>query len=333
MKTQFLSALLVFSFVLLSGCESDDESDSNIPGNTPDAGTITATIDGEDFSSSSPFVTAIVSEGNNGSYTISIGGVTVSGGVNEGVTIGLVGSDFLSLSAGSEFSGQNSNELAVGGYTQDAEGGDEINASSDDNESALCTITSIDFDEKLISGTFSFEAEDNATGQVIIIEDGVFTDVSYTYNPSGENPVASVSAEIDGVPFTSSGLFVVGTFIDNEILDNYLLVAGSQYQGDLAQAISLNLFTEDLEGSGSGVGYSGANDDFFFFGQYNADDDDSIDFESRSDSVASATCTITDIDTVNKLVSGEFSFDSINEDTNEIYEVRNGVFTNVYYGQ
>ncbi len=334
MKPRFLLTLLLSSIVLLSSCDSDDSDDSNTPGGQPEAGTFTAVVDGESFSSSWPFATAIVTETSNGGFTIALAGTRVSTSESEAVTVGVVGSDFMSLTAGSVFTGQSSNTLAYGGYALDQDDGTEISASSEDNSSAICTITAIDFDAKLISGTFSFEAIDGSTGQVITVTEGVFTNLNYTISGTGgENPVASISAEIDGTPFSSSGIFVFGFLSSTSIIGDYLLIGGSQYQGDLVKAMTLNMYADDFSAVSVGTTYSGDTDDLFFFGQYNADDDGNIDFESRSDSVASATCVITELDPINKLVSGEFSFDAIDEDTNEVYEVRNGVFTNIHYGQ
>jgi hypothetical protein len=57
-----------------------------------------------------------------------------------------------------------------------------------------------------------------------------------------------------------------------------------------------------------------------------------LDIKAVSDNTEMATITITDIDFDTKLVSGTFSFDGADDDDpNTIYEVRNGVFTDVSF--
>ena len=46
---------------------------------------------------------------------------------------------------------------------------------------------------------------------------------------------------------------------------------------------------------------------------------------------ASNTATITAIDRNRKMVSGTFSYNAIDEDTKNVYEVRNGIFTLIPY--
>lgn len=176
---------LMFSFLFVTGCGSDDSEDiiedlnddmDNVDPGTP--GSITAKINGEDFSISGIFVTADLSDQSNG-YLLAIGGLKWVNETYYGMTLAMISSDFSTLDVGDTFSGGNSEMFFAGGYSVEIDDEIEIQSSSELVSSASCTITKIDRENNLISGTFSFDAIDDSAEKTYEVREGVFTDIEY----------------------------------------------------------------------------------------------------------------------------------------------------------
>ncbi|MDF9798686.1 hypothetical protein OKW21_003949 [Catalinimonas alkaloidigena] len=183
------SALLFFFVCLtfLAACSNDDEDDvakdilEDIEDNLSQNGiaSITATINGNEFSASGVFVTSVLSPLGNGSYNLAIGGARINDGVNYALVLGIISSDFSSLSEGDTFVGDDSEKLMIGYYTLDDNNTVDFKAETEMAETNILTITKIDREAKLISGTFSYDAIDEDTKNVYEVRDGEFTDVQY----------------------------------------------------------------------------------------------------------------------------------------------------------
>lgn len=160
----FIVLIVVASFV---SCSSDDDTTTN---NDPgaQAGLLYANVDGSSFTSTEATTTAQIQSGvlaitglNSNGDTISIninnfdaeGSFDLSGSLNEGLAIYLP-------------KGENTfyNSINAGG-------------------SGVITITSMNTQEKKISGTFNFTATrttSNGTTETITINDGSFLNVTLT---------------------------------------------------------------------------------------------------------------------------------------------------------
>lgn len=177
----------LFCFFILSGvilttsCKKTTDEDGTKTNDTDHTeniiGSITAKIDGANFSAKTPFVTGKLDE-SNGLYTISMAAGDLSKGDTAGIAIALVGQDFNTLKEGDTFLGTNlpPNKIAAAKYVLDKDGR-ETEAPAD--KTITVTITELNRSRKIVSGTFTFEAVDEETSQIYNITDGVFTNIEY----------------------------------------------------------------------------------------------------------------------------------------------------------
>lgn len=186
MKNLLSSPLLILTLLVsLSGCLSDDVEEiiDDIDDISGTPGSLVADVNGDSFSSSGSFVTADLSDQQNGGFTITMAGVRFKDGFGSGIALVLFGTGFESLAVGDTFVGSDSERLVAGAYTienlEDDNDSGEVNAGSLLNGSSRCTITKIDRTNGLISGTFSFDAVDEDTEETFEIRNGVFTDIEY----------------------------------------------------------------------------------------------------------------------------------------------------------
>lgn len=177
MKTTLIpiAALFFLSFSFTS-CEPIEEIKEEIE----DGGEFTATINGTTFSVSGLLVTGEYSELQAGVTTLAIAAAKLPlDGITEGFALALVSTDSTGIETGDEFTATSVQMVAGAEYLIQGDNQDTKALSTETNV-ALITVTDIDFDEKLVSGTFSFDAIDKDDPNTVYeIRDGVFTDVEF----------------------------------------------------------------------------------------------------------------------------------------------------------
>ncbi len=183
MNNRFLNNIilvLTFTFLLACGGDGDDLIPDNDQVNPGTPGSITCKINGDDFSAVFPFTTGTLSNAT-GFFTLGVGGVDFFENDSVGVVLAVTGSNFDNLEAGDVFTGTPTNllELAVGGVVVRRGNVVEEDATSGETQIITITITKIDRSEELVSGTFSFQAEDPDSGVNFTVSDGVFSDIEY----------------------------------------------------------------------------------------------------------------------------------------------------------
>jgi hypothetical protein len=169
-------ALLLSSILFISACIKIDDPEM------PDTGTasLSAKINGETFSVSGVFVSAEYTAQNQMVQSIAVAGAeSPINGVNRAIALAMVAVDSTQIQSGDTFVATSTSRVGAGEYTFD-NGTTDIKAVSSNTDKATLTITNINYDTKLVSGTFSFEgSDDDDPGTTYQITDGVFTDVPF----------------------------------------------------------------------------------------------------------------------------------------------------------
>ena len=165
----------LFLFLALSSCKQTD----NLIDPTPGENSMTAVIDGNEFAVSGIPVTANYSVVSDTIHTLAVAAATPPfDGVTEGIALALVSIGIDSMQAGDVFIVTSLERRAGAEYFLESPSQD-ISATAFETDIATVTITAIDYEEKLVSGIFSFDAGDrDDSTKVYQIRDGVFTDVS-----------------------------------------------------------------------------------------------------------------------------------------------------------
>lgn len=177
MITRFSSlSILLLLAILFSSCVDPNEIIDNIG----DA-SFSAKINGEDFSVIGPLVTADYSEQSQIVATIGIVAAKLPiGGITEGFALAIVSTDSSGIQVGDTFSATSTEKAGAGEYVLEDGNAVDVNAFSSNTGVASITVTAIDFDKKIVSGTFSFDAvDDDDPNTVYEIREGKFTDVSF----------------------------------------------------------------------------------------------------------------------------------------------------------
>jgi len=177
MNIRFSSATIFLLIALLfSACVDPNEIIDNIG----DA-SFSAKINGEDFSVIGPLITAEYSEQSTIVSTIGIVAAKLPiGGITEGFALAIVSTDSSGINVGDTFTATSTEKAGAGEYVLEDGNTVDINAFSSNTGVATITVTAIDFDKKIISGTFSFDAvDDDDPNTVYEIRDGKFTDISF----------------------------------------------------------------------------------------------------------------------------------------------------------
>lgn len=162
-------------FFALTSCKQTD----NLIDPTPGENSMTAVIDGNEFAVSGIPVTANYSVVSDTIHSLAVGAATPPfDGVTEGIALALVSIGIDSMQAGDVFTATSLERRAGAEYFLQSPAQD-ISATAFETDVATVTITAIDYEEKLVSGTFSFDAADRDDSTTVYqIRDGVFTDVS-----------------------------------------------------------------------------------------------------------------------------------------------------------
>ncbi len=179
-KIQNISALIII--VLLVSCATSDNEIDPFKGIlNPEKGSLSAKVNGQDFSTAYPFVTAEIA-GDIPFMALAVAGVRTNATDTTGIVLAFfVSTDFVSTADNQEFKGDNLpfNFHFTGAYTSNVHTADRINASSTETDIALATITMIDTVNKKVSGTFSFTAKDPDTDISYQVTDGKFENIEY----------------------------------------------------------------------------------------------------------------------------------------------------------
>jgi len=173
--------------------------------------------------------------------------------------------------------------------------------------SGTINITSIDYNNNLVTGNFEGTIEDVLTGDTIEMTNGIFENISF----QAEAPIDNASALVDGEEFVANTFadgFVVG---DDDITLNFL--------SDLDERI---LITIPLEPT---VGVFSISEIAPYTASYkvNAEDDTLPSFEA-----VAGSGEIEILSFENGVVSGTFNFNGLADDgSGDTVEITNGVFT------
>ena len=176
--TYFSITLLIIT--ILFSCKSKEDILDDI---TSDTNSITAKINGEDFSASGLTVTAEYSIPNAMVQTLGIVGAEIPiNGVTRAIALAIVSTDATWIISGETYTATGSTKVGAGEYNiENSTTNTDINAVSSNTDVATITITAIDYSTKLVSGTFSFDAidEDDNSNTTYQVRDGEFNDVSF----------------------------------------------------------------------------------------------------------------------------------------------------------
>lgn len=172
----FLSIPLILLFFL--SCTVEDAIEQLV-----DEGDFTAKVNGDNFSAEKAAIAVKINTNINqsGLYSIAmIAGDIVSTEKAKVIGLVMVGPDFNQLSAGKIFEeiSENDTEGGGAGYSEDL-GSNNDDIETDIIESVFIKITSIDKDEKLISGEFNFVAIDEDKNKKYTVTNGQFTNIPY----------------------------------------------------------------------------------------------------------------------------------------------------------
>lgn len=177
MKTTLISiATLLFLSFSITSCEPLEDIKEEIE----EGGEFVATINGTTFSVSGLLVTGEYSELQAGVTTLAIAAAKLPlDGITEGFALALVSTDSTGIEIGDEFTATSVQMVAGAEYVIQGDNQD-IKALSTETNTTIVTITAIDFDNKLVSGTFSFDGVDKDDPNTVYeVRDGVFTDVEF----------------------------------------------------------------------------------------------------------------------------------------------------------
>lgn len=169
--------ILLLSLLLLSSCAKRLLDD--LPENVLGSGSLTATINGDEFSANGILVTAEFSE-ENGVATLVIGAAELPiAGVTQAIVLAMVAPDGTGIHSGETYTSTNVLKKAAGEYSIDDDASVDIKAVSENTDVATITISNIDFDAKVVSGTFSFDgADEDEPNTIYEVRSGEFKDVA-----------------------------------------------------------------------------------------------------------------------------------------------------------
>ncbi len=143
----------------------------------------------------------------------------------------------------------------------------------------------------------------------------------------------SFSAKVNGQYFSTAYPFVTAE-IAGDIPFKALAIAGVRTNATDTTGIVIAFFVHtDFESIGDNQEFKGDNQlfNFHFTGEYIGNVHTATGIKASSTETDIASARITKIDTVNKTVSGTFSFTAKDPDTDIIYQVTDGKFDGVEY--
>ncbi|MEZ4685922.1 MAG: DUF6252 family protein [Bacteroidia bacterium] len=172
MKLKIAFSLLVLTALISTSCTPDIVD--------PTGGSLTATIDGESFSVNGILITATYGDVSEAIQTLSIGGAEPPfNGTTRGLALVVLSSDSTGINEGETYTATTLAKTAAGEYFL-SNNSTDIRAYSNNTDVATITITSLDYDKKVVSGTFSFDGvDDDDPGVVYRVRNGEFKDVVF----------------------------------------------------------------------------------------------------------------------------------------------------------
>ncbi len=142
-----------------------------------------------------------------------------------------------------------------------------------------------------------------------------------------------ITATINGSSFRSFGVSSTA-FVEDFAGGDQLVIGGIDISDlDRLTGVTVVFIIPDFSALSVGDTFSGSSMDMIMTGGYAIDINGDNTIGATTELAASNTAAITAIDRNRKLVSGTFSYNAIDEDTKNVYEVRNGVFTQIPYEQ
>ena len=177
---QFISFLL--SLFLLSSCNSDDADDTTADSDVP----IRVDINDNRLNifEDSKLTFAILNTENSGTNGIGTFSLSTGGNIDNivyGLSAGITGQNFWKLDLGDGLAFRTSGTLGEGGFIvvgslvkdDGVTAVDEASTSED----VVITLTKLDLDKKVVSGTFSFSAVGATSMETYEVSNGQFTDI------------------------------------------------------------------------------------------------------------------------------------------------------------
>ena len=173
------STLLVFLFTL-SACTKEEESPSNDDGdNDPSTTTFTCLIDGIEFSANSFLIDDVTATGS-GIYQRRASGSYISGGDTMTVSITLLSPTEDGFEVGANFDSANGeDEKRCYGNVWNSSDGDVSVEPGGDEPPATATLSAVDSELEVFSGSFEFEYYDSQTETDRTVSEGVFSNINY----------------------------------------------------------------------------------------------------------------------------------------------------------
>ena len=142
----------------------------------------------------------------------------------------------------------------------------------------------------------------------------------------------SITCKIDGQDFSATVPFVTGAL---SLTDDFYAIAfvGVDFFGQDTISVAFAINGTDLATINNGDTFSGNGNLFqdFALGEVIVNNRPSVEQEASSSETDIATVTVTKIDTAKKLISGTFSFEALDPNTQTTFLVTEGVFTDIEY--
>lgn len=176
---QHIFSLALMAILALAACQSAKDN-IEPPQEEEPANSLSAKINGEEFSVSGILVTAQYSASSQMIESLAIGGAEPPlNGTATAIALAIVSIDGTGINPGETYTANSSTKAGAGEYVFENSNTD-IKAESDNTDEVTITITAIDFDRKVVSGTFSFDGVDeDDPGTVYEVREGVFKEVSF----------------------------------------------------------------------------------------------------------------------------------------------------------
>lgn len=177
MKTTLISiVVLLFLSFSFTSCEPIEDIKEEIE----EGGEFSATINGENFTAKGILVTAEYVSAATGVTSLGIAAAKLPlDGVTKAFALAIVSIDSTGIEAGDVFTSVSVQKVGAGEYTVKSDT-EDIKAVSSETKIATITITDFDLDNKLVSGTFSFDGiDEDDPNTVYEVRDGIFTDVEF----------------------------------------------------------------------------------------------------------------------------------------------------------
>ncbi|MEO1449157.1 MAG: DUF6252 family protein [Bacteroidota bacterium] len=178
MKLQYpVFALLISS---LLACQPVDPGEIT-PEPDEEGGLLEALVNGVEFKVGGLLVSAEINDLANGIQTLTVGGANLPvNGEHDGIVLAVVSTDSTDIEAGEVYKASLQDPRVGGEYVIERDNQDDLKAFSSETGVATITITALDRDKKLVSGTFSFDAVDpDFPDTVYEVREGKFTAVPY----------------------------------------------------------------------------------------------------------------------------------------------------------